>query len=671
MQRNGRLSETETGFTWSHCNEYVRVDAWGVDGVRVRATLGLPIADTLWALESDLRASATVHVASEHAELINGRIRASIDTQGTIRFTDTERNGEAILEEIASPKSREDHGRKFVYHMGDTLKASAHFHAYDGERIYGLGQHQHGLLEQKGATIMLEQTNTEVAVPFVISSRGYGFLWNNPAVGRVDLGRTRTSWHAERTKQLDYVVVVGDGPREILERYGEVTGRPPMMPEYAAGFWQSKLRYKTQEEVLSVAREHKRRGLPMSVIVIDFYHSPHRGDWRFDPEEWPDPHEMVRELSGLGIEVMVSIWPTVSSNSENFACMQESGMLLQPERGVPLLLDTDDAKTTDTVYCAYYDPGNQAARDFLWSRVKEHYYDAGIRIFWLDACEPEIRPLHFDNLRMRVGNMEEAGCAYAMLHQQAFYEGMRAAGQKEVLNLARSAWAGSQRYGAAVWSGDVDSTFKALREQIPAGLNMSLSGIPWWTTDIGGFHDGNIEDPEFQELVVRWFQFALFCPIFRLHGYREEGHGELGAANEVWSFGERAYSIITEILFVRERLKPYIMTLMRTAHEQGIPPMRPLFMECPDDAEAWEIKDQFFFGPDLLVAPVVFAGANSRRVYLPAGMRWRWAWSPPGGSEHRSWDGGQWIEVAAPLDTIPVFSRESSGIRLDGTESTE
>lgn len=670
IERNGIIAKTESGFTWAHCNEFVRVDAWGADGVRVRATLGQDIHDELWALESDLRREGEVTANAGHAQLVNGRVVVSIDSQGTLRFKDTQHNSETLLEEIASPSSREDHGRKFMRHQGDKVKASAHFRAYDGERLYGLGQHQHGLLEQKGATIMLEQTNTEIAIPFLMSSRGYGFLWNNPAIGRVDLGRTRTSWYADRTSQIDYVVVIGDGPREIMMRYGELTGFPPMMPEYAAGFWQCKLRYKTQDEVLSVAREHKRRGLPMSVIVIDFYHSPHRGDWRFDYEEWPDPHAMVRELSDLGIEVMVSVWPTVSPNSENFLTMRESGLLLQTERGVPLLLDTDDAKTDDTVYVAYYDPGSDAGRRFLWNEVNEHYYQNGIRIFWLDACEPEIRPVHFDNLRMQVGNMEEVGCAYPMLHQQTFYDGMRASGQTEVLNLARSAWAGSQRFGAAVWSGDVPSTFAGLREQIPAGLNIGLSGIPWWTTDIGGFHGGNIEDPEFHELVVRWFQFALFCPIFRLHGYRETNDGELGAANEVWSFGETVYSIIAKLLFVRERLKPYIMELMRISHEQGIPPMRPLFFEYPDDSETWDIKDQFLCGPQILVAPVVYAGAQTRRVYLPAGMRWTWAWSGSG-DEQQSWDGGQWIEVVAALDTIPVFLTEGSDIRLDEMETVE
>ena len=667
ITRNGNLQKTETGFIWSFCNEHVRVDAWGTDSVRVRATLGHGVSEELWALADDLRRDCEVRITPTDASLENGRIRASVDLQGTIRFVDMSRDDYVLLEEIASPVWREDHGRKFIRYQGDSVKASAHFKAHDDERFYGLGQHQHGLFDQKGATIMLEQVNTEVAIPFLVSSRCYGFLWNNPAVGRVDLGRTRTSWHADRTKQIDYVVFAGAGPSEILERYGEATGRVPMMPEYGVGFWQCKLRYKSQEEVLSVAREYSRRGLPMSVIVIDFYHSPRRGDWRFDPEEWPDPEAMVKELAQLGIEVMVSVWPTLNPDSENFASMNEGGLLLQTERGAPLLLDTDDAKTSDTVYVSYYDPASDAGRQYLWNEIKEHYYDSGIRIFWLDACEPEIRPLHFDNVRMRTGNMEEVGCIYPMLHHRAFYDGMRASGQVEVLNLARSAWSGSQRYGAAVWSGDVASTFQALREQVPAGLNMAMSGIPWWTTDIGGFHGGNVDDPQFRELVIRWFQYALFCPIFRLHGWRQSSDGKFGADNEVWSFGPQAYEIMSKLLFIREKLKPYILEQMRVAHEHGIPPMRPLLLETPADPVVWDIMDQFLFGPDILVAPVLYPGSERRELYLPTGARWRWAWSSGDEIAEDARRGGQWIEVSAPIDTIPVFIKEGArcGYPLD------
>jgi alpha-D-xyloside xylohydrolase len=233
---------------------------------------------------------------------------------------------------------------------------------------------------------------------------------------------------------------------------------------------------------------------------------------------------------------------------------------------------------------------------------------------------------------------------------------MQSEGETEIINLCRSAWAGSQRYGAALWSGDIQSTFEALRDQIPAGLNAGLSGIPWWTTDIGGFFNGDVRTPYFRELIVRWFQYGLFCPLFRLHGFRQPyQESDVGAfaggPNEVWSFGEEAYEIIKELLFLRERLKPYIMKQMSLAHEEGTPPMRPLFFEFPDDIDCWQIEDQFMFGSDLLVAPVVQEGARSRNVYLPTSTNWRDAWT------EKVYKGGQRIEVNAPLEIIPLFLR--------------
>ena len=236
---------------------------------------------------------------------------------------------------------------------------------------------------------------------------------------------------------------------------------------------------------------------------------------------------------------------------------------------------------------------------------------------------------------------------------------MQAEKETEYVMLCRSAWAGSQRFGAAVWSGDILSTFEALQAQVRAGLNIGLSGIPWWTTDIGGFYNGNINTPYFKELIIRWFQFGVFCPIFRLHGFREPrtpaSHlltsESTGAANEVWSFGDKAYGIIKDILFLRERLRPYVNQQMQLAHEKGIPPMRPLFFDFPADPGSAAIDDEFLFGPDILVAPVLEYEARKRHVYLPAGTGWTDAWTD------KKFDGGQWLEVDAPLEKIPVYLR--------------
>ena len=298
-------------------------------------------------------------------------------------------------------------------------------------------------------------------------------------------------------------------------------------------------------------------------------------------------------------------------------------------------------------------PPIPGARQFVWEQVKQNYLKHGIKIWWLDACEPEIYPADVDNLRYHLGSGLEVGNLYPLLHEQGFYEGMHAAGETEIISLCRSAWAGSQRFGAAVWSGDIPSTFELLQAQVRAGLNIALSGIPWWTTDIGGFSGGNINTPYFRELIVRWFQYGLFCPLFRLHGYREPAGGMLGtgADNEVWSFGDEAYAIIKELLFMREVMRPYMMAQMRLASEKGTPPMRPLFFDFPADETAYTVEDQYLFGPDILVAPVLELGARERKVYLPAGTDWQEPWS----GERLA--GGQWITAAAPLERIPIYFR--------------
>lgn len=272
-------------------------------------------------------------------------------------------------------------------------------------------------------------------------------------------------------------------------------------------------------------------------------------------------------------------------------------------------------------------------------------------------------PVNPDNLRFHLENGLSVANAYPLLHERGFSEHMRSAGETAILNLCRSAWVGSQRYGAAVWSGDINSTFEALQAQVRAGLNMGLSGIPWWTSDIGGFYGGDPESPSFRELAFRWFQYATFCPLFRLHGHREpaptaESMKLTGGPNEVWSFGDEAYAILKDLLFMRERLRPYILEQMQFAHEHGIPPMRPLFFDFPGDEACSHVDDQFLFGPDLLVAPVLIEGARHREVYLPAGTVWTDAWSG------EIFDGGQCITAEAPLARIPLYLRAAAQLPI-------
>ena len=399
---------------------------------------------------------------------------------------------------------------------------------------------------------------------------------------------------------------------------------------------------------------------PISVIVIDYFHWPLQGDWKFDEKYWPDPDAMIQELKEMGIELMVSIWPTVDYRSENFQEMKEKGYLIRTDRGFRIVMDFQG----NTVH---YDATNPAAREYVWQKAKKNYYDKGIKVFWLDEAEPEYSVYDFDNYRYHMGPNVQVGNIYPALYAKTFFDGMKAEGQENIINLLRCAWAGSQKYGALVWSGDIHSSFSSLRNQLAAGLNMGLAGIPWWTTDIGGFHGGDPKDPKFQELLVRWFEYGTFCPVMRLHGYREplkEPMGKEGGAacvsgadNEVWSFGEEAYEICKKYLALCESMKPYITELMEAAHEKGTPVMRPLFYDFPKDSKCWEIEDQYMFGPDVLVAPVTYADMRKRTIYLPEGSQWT------NFDTEEIYEGGQVIEVDAPLSQIPVFTRNGRKLK--------
>ena len=390
------------------------------------------------------------------------------------------------------------------------------------------------------------------------------------------------------------------------------------------------------------------------MIVVDYFHWPKQGEWKFDPVYWPDPEAMIRELKEMGIELMVSIWPTVDRDSENYEEMLEKGYLIRTERGFRTGLDFMGATI-------HYDATNPEARKYLWNKAKKNYYDKGIKVFWLDEAEPEYTAYDFDNYRYYRGTDLEIGNIYPVEYAKTFYEGMEEEGQENIVNLLRCAWAGSQKYGALVWSGDIASSFSSMRNQLAAGLNMGMAGIPWWTTDIGGFHGGDPDDPAFRELFVRWFQWGTFCPVMRLHGDREPRQPQFGttggaaccsgAANEVWSYGEEVYKICVKYMRMREEMREYTRELMRETHETGAPVMRTLFYEFPEDKTCWEVEDEYMYGGRYLVAPVLEAGVKSRRVYLPAGCSWQLQ------ETGEVYAGGKWADIPVTLETMPVFIR--------------
>lgn len=641
----------------SRNGETVVIYAQGQDALRVRATMNCAFDDRDWALEGAPIGNADIRLEGDGAVITNGALSARVDRLGKIRFY---RSGVQILEEyyrcyeydMPHTPSLRIVAREYKPIRGGDYECTLRFEA-QREKLYGMGQYQQDCLDLKGCTLELAQRNSQASVPFLLSSLGYGFLFNQPAVGKATFAKNVTEWHVESVRQLDYWITVG-APKQILANYTALAGRAPEFPENALGLWQCKLRYRTQEEVLSVAREYHRRGIPLDVIVIDFFHWTRQGEWKFDPVYWPDPAAMVRELKSYGIRCMISVWPTVDKKSENFAEMRENGLLIRPERG---------SQCFDFLGDSYlYDATNPAAQAYLWDKCRRNYFEDGIDMFWLDEAEPEYTAYDFDNYRYYLGTDLQVGNVYPVMHAKAFWDGQTAAGQKDICNLIRCAWAGSQKYGVVLWSGDIIGNFETLRDQFAAGLNVSLAGIPWWTTDIGGFFV-DVTAPGHKELLIRWFEWATFCPVLRLHGDkgpcesaplddRDWGGGfcHTGRDNELWSYGEDVYEILKHYVAVREQMKPYLKEVMREASENGSPVMRAMFYEFPDDPMCWEADEQYMFGSRYLVAPVLYAGMAERDVYLPAGK-----WKNMATGEVLA--GGQKVTVAAPLEVIPVFEK--------------
>lgn len=658
----GKIRIEDKRLVFQRKDELTVIEPYGRDCLRCRSTKNGRISDEKWTvLEPATQDECVVSGDEKKATIVNGMVSATIEAGnpwygGIITYY---RKGKQILH----TRFEGDYTNRNMHVEGDHYQVKVIFDANEGEHFYGMGQEQEDLFDRKGSTSQIIHYNTKSTLPVLYSSLGYGFFWNNPAPGRCETTRNHTMFVADSAYQADYFIYAGETPAQTMERYCDLTGYAPKFPRWAAGFWQCKLRYESQEDLLEVAREYKKRGIPIDAIVIDYFHWTEQGEWKFDPKYWPDPDAMCRELEEMGIHPVVSIWPTINPASENYSEMSESNMLVRTENGQFGTFDFYGQQT-------FIDPMNPETRKFVWGKAKENYYRHGIKTFWLDEAEPEFTGYDYECYRYHEGEVLEVGNKYPREYSRMFYEGQAASGQSDIVNLVRCAWAGSQRYGALVWSGDIFSTYEDFRKQICAGLHMGLAGIPWWTTDIGGFHGGVTEDPDFQELLIRWFQFGSFCPVMRLHGNRlpreqifardgEEREGT-GADNEIWSYGEENYRIMKKFIEIREMMRDYTRSMMKEAHEKGTPVMRTLFYEFPEDQAAWDVTDSYLFGSDILVAPIVYPKAVSRMVYLPKGARWVHAGT---GTEY---EGGQSVEIDAPIDTLPVFLRDGKQEYLIG-----
>ncbi len=704
------------------------------------------------------------------AVLRTSRLQARVDyASGAVSFLDPE--GRTILAESPGGRSLEPAVVQGVpaFHARQTWVSSP------GESLYGLGQQQLGVVDIKGLDLDLWQRNTVVVVPFLVSSRGYGILWDNPSFtrfgdlrpfvpvepeialprrgprgrseihrwnrlivppttgdyqfrtysnggikvwidGRLRIDRWRQGWlpeydqvrvpleagvpvslaveaggeqssilrvcwktpppqdspaslWSEVADGVDYTFVYGPKLDRVVSGYRRLTGRASLLPRWAFGLWQSRQRYETSEQSLDVVREFRRRGLPLDTIVQDWMYWPENawGSHRFDPVRFPDPDGWIRQIHDLHARVMISVWGKFYSGSypgdENFRALEAGGYLYQP---------TLAEGVRDWVGPGYnftfYDAFSPGGRKLFWDQIDAALFRRGIDAWWMDASEPDVvqpspstleKQQHFIGTTA-LGPASRVLNAYALENSRAVYEGQRAAapGQR-VFILTRSGYAGIQRYGTATWSGDVTSTWTSFARQIAAGLGYSISGVPYWTSDSGGYtmqarfaaKPQRPEDAaEWRELNARWFEFAAFCPLTRLHGELQP--------REPWTFGgdrDPAYLAIAKFDRLRYRMLPYVYSVAGSVTRDDSTMMRPLVMDFPGDPAARTVSDEYLFGPELLVAPVTSYRARSRWAYLPRNPGgWFDFWTGAAVA------GGGPVSASAPLDSIPLYVRAGS-----------
>lgn len=615
-----------------------------------------------------------------------------------------------------------------------TFHVQQQFLSPPDEALYGLGQHQEGFFNLRGIPLRLLQANTNISVPVLLSTDGYGLLWNNPSMtdfnvaeqpvdfdAKTGEGSFKTGesgdygfrlsgnlrdrlylsvagkaiidlasmwvpesagarvaleanteyklsvqsgggaklfvrppsnikdFRSEAGNAIDYYLFYGPKLTDVIREYRDLTGVVPLLPRWAYGFWQCRERYSSQQEILDTVAEFRRRQIPMDVIVQDWRYWGKYG-WnamRFDESDYPDPTKMIDQLHQEDVHLVASVWPKLGPDTDVDKEMKKENLILPALQGK---VDPGEEGGKDD----WVDMFNPKAQQLFWSDMNRglfHNGHNGLDGWWLDASEPE-----FDQLKgvsTFLGPGEFVRNMYPLFETTAVFEGQRAANdEKRVVILSRSSFAGQQRNSAISWSGDVTANWETFRRQIPAGLHFSMSGIPYWTTDIGGFFrpDNQYTSDAYHELLIRWFEFGTFCPIFRIHGFRSE--------TEIWKYGPEVEKIFRDYDTLRYRLLPYIYSAAWSVTNRGGTIMRALPLEFPNQPRLQQIQDQFMFGQSLLISPVTEEGATKRDVYLPAGEDWVDFWT----GQHLA--GGQTIETSARLDRIPIYVREGSIIAL-------
>ncbi len=605
--------------------------------------------------------------------LSSDRIRVRLDlTTGLISYST--RKGEPLFSEKepgAGFTEFDDAGVR-------TFSVRQPFRLDTNEAIYGLGMQQRGRMIQRSLKLHMVQNNTEDFIPFFQSIKGYGVFWDNPSPTVFEDRLGETSFASDVGDCIDYYFMYGGDADGVIGLMRELTGQAPMFPLWTYGYWQSRERYKSQDELVGVVRKHRELGVPLDGIIQDWQYWGNNYLWNameFLNPEFPDPKRMVDDIHGLNGHAVISIWSSFGPQTKPYRELEKIGGLLDiktwPESGSEKWPPNMDYPSGVRVY----DPFNPAARDIYWKYLNQGIFALGMDGWWMDSTEPDhmqFKPSDFDN-RTFLGSFRKVRNAFPLMTVGGVYDHQRSVTSgKRVFILTRSAFAGQQRYGANTWSGDVVASWEALRAQISAGLNLSLCGIPQWNSDIGGFFLWNfpkrLEDPDYRELYARWMQFGAFCPMMRSHG--------TDAPREIWQFGQkgdRVFDSIEKSIRLRYRLLPYIYSASWDVTSGQSTLTRPLMMNFPGDPLAIDINDEYLFGKSILVCPVTrpmystvrvtgkdtirvedFSAVRSDEFYLPRGTGWVDFWSG------ERFTGGQTVNREAPIDVIPLFVRSGA-----------
>jgi len=561
-----------------------------------------------------------------------------------------------------------------------TFRVGASFAAPLDEHYYGLGQNQEGKLDLRGRTIDCRHNydapaGETVCVPFLVTNKGYGIVWDNPSTTTVSPGlHNSTHWQSEVGERVSFFVITGDTTDALYAGYASLTGKTPLPPKSAFGLIQSKARYESQAELLSIADGYRSRGYPLDTMVLDWFYWTRMGQLDIDRTYFPDPAGMNAKLKGMGMRSIISVWPRFEKESRYYNMLSAKGWLLHDADGsvvdgLPVRADRAGALLDST---------NPEARTWFWERIRDNIASQGFDYFWLDETEPDLVP---DGHQFAIGSGDRYHNVFPLVHTASVAEGS-AKDRPDLRNLilCRAAYLGTQRNGCLFWSSDVQATWEVLRRQVPTGLNFTASGMAYWSSDTGGWQypsgpkalnpvlldpagatamGGNY--PDYPELFVRWFQYNTFTPTLRIHGQRP--------ATAIWEYGKAAEPVLAQYLKLRYALMPYLYAMGHQTAETGAPFMRALFMDFPNDPKVSDMGDEYMFGPAFLVAPVTDQGATSRPVYLPAGTDWYDYWT----NERHT--GGQTITAAAPIDKIPLFVRAGSiipmGVQVPSTATRQ